>query len=401
MPMRRLHSLALTALMLLGAVVLLSCGKVVETTAPQPGVLGYAPACTSPLGAYYLPKTLLVVKAEAKASPNVIELNDLGTVQTSDRTQPLCLDYLGSATSDDVVTVKRSENGLLETVASHVVDRTPQIAEALIKTGANLAVAAGRGAVLKVGDTVKVEFDPFDWQDLMIAKTALRRFGICVYVEGYSFPTKGLSAAARRAAGQRWCAARHPRPYVNHAVYYASLPVPPDVMRTGILYRPYVSHKIVIMRKDDPSGPERWHVYRTKRVDMPNVGPILSIGVERAMFATRDTDLNFQDGVLTDVKIKKGSELVGFISIPLAVAKAIVSVPAEIIQVRIADIGNQTALLNAQGQLANTLASIKAQNEGGSRSAPTSRSAEAALIANCINAGGDSAGCARYAQGLQ
>jgi hypothetical protein len=136
---------------------------------------------------------------------------------------------------------------------------------------------------------------------------------------------------------------------------------------------------------------------------MPNLGPILSIGVERALFATRDTDLVFNQGVLTDVSIDKKSELVGFVRIPLAVAKAVVGVPAQILQIRIADTRNQTALINAQGELANTLAQIKrdnsAQGEGGGPRSAASR--EGQFVGSCMNAGGDAESCRSLARPTQ
>jgi hypothetical protein len=213
-----------------------------------------------------------------------------------------------------------------------------------------------------------------------------------------------MSPAQIRAAAERWCSNYHPRPYDDGSVFYSSLPVPPEVMQTGILYRPNVAHKVVIMRKFDPYGPERWQPFQTVMVGMPNLGPILSIGVERALFATRDTDLVFNQGVLTDVSIDKKSELVGFVRIPLAVAKAVVGVPAQILQIRIADTRNQTALLNAQGELANTLSKIRQDNAKGAGDALGTRSAvsrEGQFVGSCMNAGGDPESCQRLARPTQ
>jgi hypothetical protein len=380
--------------------VIAACSKMIETAPLQPGPLGYAPTCSSALGAYYLPKTYLKVKASTDGSS--IKLDSLVPVRSADRTQPLCLDYLALPNADDVIRVKRYPNGLLESVTSSAIDKTPEIVEALVETGANLAIAAGRGTMLQAGDTVELEFDPFVWSELMAARSALRRFGICIYVEGYTFPADGLSPAALRIAGERWCSASQPKPFETDAHYYAALPVPPDVMKSGILYRPDVSHRIIVLRKNDPDGPGSWKLHQSTRIDMPNLGPILAVGVERAMFATRETDLSFNKGVLTDVSVNKTSELVGFVRIPLAVAKAVVSVPAQIIQIRITDTQNQTALLNAQGQLANTLAQIRRDNEGRRADVSDQRSLDGAgFIGRCTNAGGDEAMCARMARTQQ
>src|SRR5262245_30862015 len=173
-------------------IVASGCTRVIETTPLHQGALGFGPTCVSPFGAYYLPKRLLKVGAKIDENTKKIKIDDLTSVPSADRTQPLCLDYLGSLTSADVVAVKRSPNGLLESVNSLVIDKTPEIFAKLAETGANFAIAAARAGLLESDDTIDVEFDPFNWIEMMAAKSGLRRFGVCVYVEGYTFPTAGL-----------------------------------------------------------------------------------------------------------------------------------------------------------------------------------------------------------------
>jgi hypothetical protein len=324
----------------------------------------------------------------------------LQAVTVADRTQPLCLDYLGSLVSDDLVKVQRNQQGLLTSVNSSVQDKTPEIFEKLAQIGENLAIAGGRSGELRSADTLDVEFDPFIWEEMIRVKGALRRFGFCVYVEGYSFSVAGLAPEGISKAGERWCSTDNPKQHDDSASYYASLPVPPEVMRTGILYRPNTSHKVVVLRRDDPGGPGGWKLFQLARVNMSNMSPILSISVERAMFAKRDTDLTFSAGVLTDVSIKKTSELAGFVRIPLAIAKAVVDVPAQIVQFKIADTQNQTALVNAQGNLINALGQLKTAQEArsGSRSVE-SRSGQ--FIGGCIDAGGPPETCNNLSRNSQ
>src|SRR5262249_33614448 len=174
---------------------------------------------------------------------------------------------------------------------------------------------------------------------------------------------------AIRAAAEQWCETAAPQPYEHPAQYLSALPVPPEIMSTGLLYRPRIAHKVVLMSKGDPGGRDRWVPYLTKRVEMPNISPVLSFGIQRALFTNRVTTVYFDQGVLTDVSVNKGSELLGFVSIPLVVAKAVVAVPAQIIQFRILDTQNQTALLNAQGQLIQAVtdyqAAVTASNNAG------------------------------------
>jgi hypothetical protein len=356
-PLRRLGMLSF-ALVALGTMA--GCA-VVETVPISPKPLAYnEPSCRSQFGAYYLPRRLLSL--HATAAPNQITLQglDLPPLMTADRKQPFCLDHLGLPTSRDIITVERDPaTSLLLSISSSVEDRTPDIAKKLIATGENLAIASARAAALQsVGDKdeLHIDFDPFVWDELMIAKKALRRFGFCVYVEGETFETPRLDAKSMFEAGARWCSNDHP-PGHRWERRFAKPPVPEEAVVAGVLYRPNIPYKVVILRQSDP-GRSPWTIYQTKRVEMPNVSPVMVVGVERAMFTKRETTLKFEQGVLTDVAIKKGSELEGFVEIPLAAAHAIVDVPAQIVQVRIADTTNQAVLLNAQLQLMDTMSKL-------------------------------------------
>lgn len=380
-----------------------SCTQVVETAPLEYAAEYDGRTCRSALGAYLLPRALLSLSVSSDGK--TIAPPQVKTKMVADRAQTFCLDYLAAANSEDIVTVDRNPSGLLTSISSDVTDKTPEIAKALIETAANVTIAAGRQAVDVAGkETLDLDFDPFVWNELMAAKKALRRFGLCVYVEGHSFSARGLSAAGLRVAAEKWCSAEHPRPYVRDDVL-SSLPVPDSLARTGILYRPNIAFRVIVMRKSDPASTRgSWQLHQSTMVEMPNVSPVLSIGVSRALFANRKTTIKFSDGILTDVAIKKDSELASFVSIPLAVAKAIVEVPAQIIKIRIADTNNQIALLNAQGALITQIAAYEQlvnsrQGGGGDRSAAVSPAGDAyGIYGACRNGGGSQADCAAIAR---
>jgi hypothetical protein len=383
---------------------LAACTNVLETSALEPEG-PHGPTCRSTLGAYYLPRALLTL--QARATTDTMTLTVGPQVMVADRTQTLCLDYLSLPTARDIIAVQRDANGLLTSISSDAIDRTPEIARTLIATGANLALAARAGEfeVAQPNDALDVSFDPFNWEELIAVKKALRRFGYCIYVEGVTFPVVPGDPAQAITAGQSWCSASAPA-RSHHPAFeaFATLPVPPDVVAKGVLYRPNMTHKIIILRKNDPGGREPWKLFTTRRIEMPNVSPVLLIGVDRAVFTQRKTTLRFNQGVLTDVAVEKGSELVGFVSIPLAVAKAVVDVPGRLVTLRITDAQNQTALLNAQTELIETISQYR--NVVGAdppRSAPFPRTTGARagdFYGGCVNAGGGTA-CEKYAPKTQ
>jgi hypothetical protein len=380
-----------------------ACSQVVATT---PIDLGYGPEaeCHSTLGAYFLPKALIHFTASKDDSSGEINgaLSQLALTMVADRSQPpLCLDYLSLPTTQDIVTVQRDpSSGLLASISSDVTDETPQIVKSLVATGENLALAAARAAPLATGDSLDIEYDPFWPPEMELAKKAMQRFGFCIYIEGHSFPVAGMNAEQMLEAGRQWCSAPGLPHYEDPAVRFSALPVPIGASHSGILYRPNMTQKLVILRRKDP-GAGRWQLFQTKRLDMPNVSPTLSIGVERAMFTERQTTLNFNQGVLTDVAVNKKSELVGFVSIPLVVAQAITSIPQEIVTLRISDTNNQAALINAQNSLVQAVATYQQSISANPLPAGAPQSAlfrSGQLMGGCLDAHGPASACKTLTQ---
>lgn len=339
--------LSLLIVVLAGA----SCTKVVETrTIVSPGVAGVA--CVSSLGGYHLPKGLIKLTASSDGARVTLDPDTIGVALVPDRRYDLCLDYLNSPTSDDMLFVRRTPNDLLQEVSSDVTDRTPQIAQKLIIAASNFMIAAARGGAGSGGRTERLDlaFDPFDRKEMASARTALRHFGFCLYIEGHSLPPGTRDVGA-------WCDKKDLPHYDDPALQLAQQPLDPNASLTNILYRANQSFRVVILRKEDPDGGGKWSLYVAKNLDMPNLSPIFGVGVERALFAQRKTTLTFDSGVLTDVRIDKKSELLGFVSIPLVLAQAIVDVPSQIIKFRIGDTNKRAELIDAQGQLINAISS--------------------------------------------
>ncbi len=190
-------------------------------------------------------------------------------------------------------------------------------------------------------------FDPFDPYEAAKINTALRPFGYCVFVDGFSFPY-GVSP-------KTWC--EQPRVvsiYVAKAVPLAD-PLPPvEVSRRGVLYRPNITRTLTVMRKADPYGRDPWLLMMTKQVEVPNRAPVFVVEANRSFFVDRVTDLEFTDGVLTNVSVKKPSEAAAFVEIPLAVVSAAVALPGTIVKLKINDASNQERLIRAQTELIAT-----------------------------------------------
>jgi hypothetical protein len=375
-----------------GSAWLVSCG-VMETRPFSPGYgqqLGEQ--CATPFGAYFLPKRLIRIYKRANQESSETVLKDGGYV--ADDATMACLDYLQSYTSDDTVRVTRSADGLLQSVGSNVKDRSADIAIKLINVAESAAIAARSAYIADSKDIIDLSFDPLDPDQLLTAKKALYRFGICVYVENESFDAATMSP-------QRWCARPGAAPYRSRLAFFSEASKREVTKATGILYRPNISHKVVVMRKSDPEGPGAWVLAETRRIEMPNISPVFSLEIARSFFAQNKTEVTFNNGVLADVRIEKGSELYGFAAIPLALARRVTQIPAEIIKFRIADTEADKQLLEAEVALLNaTIEYARTVNAVPPAPAGSDAGRSAALYGNCINADGPADECQRLATGV-
>jgi hypothetical protein len=375
---------ALAALSLLAMAMAVSgCTEVLETRPFQPGVEAAGETCTTPFGVYYLPKALLQIYF------NPPETLVVTPKFVADDSQRACLDYLASATSDDVIKVTRTADGLLEAVSSKVTDRTPDIALKLLNVAESAAIAGGRAQTGIAAEPINLTFDPFDARQARTAKEALRRLGLCLFVEGYSFDPE-------KTTPQEWCAQTNPKPYRAPVAALAYLPAEEIAHAAGLLYRPNIAHKIVMMRKSDPGGRGGWILTNTWRIEMPNVSPIFSLNIGRTVFATNRTEVTFRQGVLADIRIEKGSELWGIATIPVALAKTIAEIPAQILQFQLADTQAEAKLLDAQATL--LAATIAYSQKAAAAGRSDGRSGN--FVDNCINAQGPPDECQRLATGV-
>jgi hypothetical protein len=379
MGVRLVYSLA-AAVLAIASALLSGCTTAIDTTARPGIVLERQSECESALGEYYLPKTLIRVSIPAQApvdkgNARIVEI--ARGLNVADERQHLCLDYLASPLSRDTISVTRSPSGLLQRITSSVEDRTPEIAEKLIETGKNLLLAAARDLPLDVApdDFLDLQFDPFDPEQVRITQKAIRRFGFCLFMEDWKY---GVSP-------EEWCAGK--RSFIAwEPLTPWDLPIPPDAMNHGILYRPLMPHRAFVMRQDGG----RWLRVREATFDLPNGAPVMSVGVDRALFTTRKTELVFTDGILQTVHIKKGSELLGFVRIPIALANAIISVPGELLTLRINDANNKADLIDAQAQLLDSLTKLQAAGGSGRGLYGSSRAYN-----GCLDAYGSQIQCAR------
>ncbi len=330
--------------------------------------LAYAPACSSTLGSYALPKAFVRLRIGQKAGqPPDIHLPAPGDkpvqiVRHADPALVYCLDHLSNPlTRDDIKIVKSPsaddaarKNSLLGSVMVNVTDQTAFVIEALLRSF--FIVASGnpdfRDATFAQTEIITdVEFDPFDAADVAFHNARLTKLGFCVMLDDM--------LKATGVGYEQYC--RNPLKYghPNHPIvkayaakaYVNSIVTPEEPRIPGILYRPRHPYKLYIFRKKDPGGTMPWQLQHMTNVELENLSPILSLGITRAVFAGKNVNFLFEEGTLRTACLSKTSEIEGFVEIPLQVSKALVALPGAILTLRIDQIGEKQKLIQAQEKL--------------------------------------------------
>lgn len=323
--------------------------------------------CATRLGSYSLPKSMLhVTVMKGTGSPVVNTIRVDGDKRVPDNKQTYCLDYLSNSFADDTVRVAKDRTDVnnntvttpyLQLVASNAKDQSATIIRKLIRTAfilisgspnfAGARSALGAGASDKSEVVRDLTFDPFDQVETAEINRSITPLGFCVVLGDYSYDVDAMAIDGYCAAPQQ-AVKRHPSPRAEAASRQRFLIPRP---RDGIFYRPRADYPVSVYVKADPGGTERWRLAQMQYFGFENISPVISVGVGRAVFAQQRTGLVFDNGALTNVCLTKGSEVAGFVNIPLDVVYGVIALPTQTIQASINSAATRKNLLDAQSQL--------------------------------------------------
>jgi len=298
------------------------------------------------------------------------------------------------------------KNGLLKKISTNAEDRSEKIAETLIRTVftgisqnpgfSESLLQAGRAqlpARLSNAKQFEAEYDPFDPDQTAVVNDALKELGFCLLLEEQNLNYEAYCSNPLRHTTRERLINRtsvrnaEPHPVISQSCRVedvdhdgwrtrtshldrgggpqcrlASHEPAVNLTRTvkrdrpreysqGIFYRARLPYNYYLYIRPNMKVMGNWKLRGTAVVHLENRSPVFSVAVDRTFFATRQTALDFDDGVLQDVTISKGSELAGFVSIPLLIAQSIAALPANIIQIRIDQTNNRGKLIAAQTAL--------------------------------------------------
>ena len=329
-------------------------------------------SCSSNAGTYHLPRRLLTITVSGSQKDGYGIKVDQDAVYVADRSETYCLDFLLSSTSADRIGVQRDNNGLLQRIFTQADDRTPAVATQVIQAAADL-VASNRASLQRSSQLFKTEvapagavasyqFDPFVEREAREVNEGLAFFGFCVYLDPHNDPFVPLwsedicrSRVAPRAKPIPGAVYKAEPAFPRSGLaIFDPKPVPPEMQSRGILYRPELSHSLVVIRR--PGGVAA----ASERVVMPNAAPAFILEVKRAALVTAQTDIRFTNGLIKSISINKPSELLAASDLALAAAQVVVNIPAQTFKIFNNRAQNTEQLIQANAQLIDTLRSQNA-----------------------------------------
>ena len=308
--------------------------------------------------AYYLPTANLLLKATAKVvvtkqadggtivSAKLAELVFEPTVQiVPDTDQVFALQYCVSVFSNDDLKFSVGPSGLLEginlTAEDRITNIITQLADAprIILQGDQAAEARA----FKAGDEAV--------RDGMLLTTETRDYTNNFFI---------LTAEIRKKTAERSWTINVDGTAEQSSTVDAGFTINFSDQRSrhihsgdkqvyeGILSRPLQTVIMTITKKGAPTTPAVEY-----QLAIPDESRMVVMPVKRAAFVKKTYSCKMVNGMLTESALNKPSQVEGFISIPIKIAKAIVSIPAQLLSFRIENIKRQTTLETEQQHLLN------------------------------------------------
>ncbi|GAB1720191.1 MAG: hypothetical protein NTAFB09_19220 [Nitrosospira sp.] len=264
---------------------------------------------------------------------------------------PFFLEYNAEGATEDEITIGVGANQLLQTMKATSIDKS---GEAIVKL-AEIGIRAAELFGLRAGGDSCTELEPvkvFAYLDPSSTRNDTSPFSLSalndllklnyVPMEFNVVPQREKEKIAVKESGS----SEPPNDELGEIIS--------ENRTTGILFR--TSEPYVLTLSFGPNIHKKagsWcvipEIHQTM-VMAPNKGKMYAVDVNRGALITKKTDLTIVDGMLTKIEVTKPSSLVGVISIPLDILKLALSVPAELLTLRVKRIQDERDITQAQAE---------------------------------------------------
>jgi hypothetical protein len=269
---------------------------------------------------YALPMTLVTVTG-AKDDADKVTYTVTPSIVPDSRAR-YRLRYAPPGNTDNDLNLQVDKNGLLTSTRANFTDRTGDIVIAVAKTVAAVARSAGGGAAV-TDRASKAPVYPF---------TAI--YTIDELIGGQLLPDNAwIYVNANWPVAGNWQPAAEAQSCSYSICFRTVAPMKGTILGGGTVKNEFVFVAV------DPRRTE-------------------GITLNSAALVARTNLVTFDSGLITSVTINEPSTTLAIASLPLAVIKAILAVPSELLTLRIANVTNEANLAKAQADLLTQMKAV-------------------------------------------
>jgi hypothetical protein len=319
---------------------------------------------------YYLPETILRIDAEITIDNYYNKNNDLVATNTvsrkytitpeiiADTKNLLILEYSQNNMFSDVLEFRVNNKGLLTNLNATTNDQTASIIADITKALTDLPKGSSKALEAQTYEIIKTKYN----KSYTIKAADLLRKDILV-----EWPLEALNQKDLKKPSQ-WVPESFtvgtPDKQANNIVDYEEATGSKIKGKSieGIFTRPIRNLAITIVPQKDTTATA------TNFIQITDTSKLLIFPIKRVPFTNTVNNLIISDGIITQNNMTRPSPVKGFFEIPINIAKAVVSIPAQIVQIKINTADNnkllldkEKALLKAEEEYKTELKKIKAK----------------------------------------
>lgn len=253
------------------------------------------------------------------------------------------LDHVRDFFADDKLTVTLNPNGLLAKVDISAEDKTGEFVTKIAELAKESAKAFA--AVALTNDKAKADpnspfyftviVDPADPKEIERLNTKLDTLNCDIHVDSVRDSLSKVGTDDPKSNSLKSDPLTSASPKVTGG--------------SGIYFRPALPYKLIFasMKQGEP----RREIQNT--LLLPNKAPVMFLDFKRIAFGkyTHVVEFDSNNGLLKQMNFSVPSSALGFMAVPIEIAKAIASIPGEIIQLKFNVVSKEEALLSKQAEL--------------------------------------------------
>jgi hypothetical protein len=267
------------------------------------------------------------------------------TIYEPDEHHYYLLKYTTNIGFDDDITIQVNEKGFLSSIQVTTTSKFPEI----IKKITEIAVEALKVPIktshiklfeLMLDPTELDEYNPGTFNEAIRSLLTLKE------APPGSLDTKKAAIRLSESGGKLYrnfniahISLEHPKANFLYEGPNQSAAERPPAENRGICYRPALPFKLRLLVGD---------VYIERVVYLPNYSKLVTFDINRPAFVQKIQGLTFTNGLLTQVHLKKDSELLAGLGIPADLVKTVAGLPLELIKFKTENMQGENTLLQTQ-----------------------------------------------------